>query len=76
MSWLSFKILIFDLLWGLFGWGPASIFDNKQMWHIAGGYMVSHLSSLFLKKYYWVICVFIAIGKEFLDHFIYVLIYF
>jgi hypothetical protein len=38
---------------------------------MAGGYMVSHISSLFFKKYYWTICVFFALIKEAMDHFIF-----
>lgn len=41
------------------------------MYHIAGGYMVSHIASLFLKHYYYLLCIAMAIGKELLDHFIF-----
>lgn len=47
------------------------IFDNRMMEHCAGGYMVSHISSLFFKKYYWIICFFVAIIKETMDHWIF-----
>ena len=47
-----------------------SLLDNRFMYHVAGGYMVSHISSLFLKRYY-VISPIIGIIKELVDHFIF-----
>lgn len=60
----------YELLWFLFGY-DNSLFDNRIMQHIAGGYVISHISSLFLKRKYWLICLFAAIVKESLDHFLF-----
>jgi hypothetical protein len=62
------------LLWFLFGYNNEyhfSLFDNRVIYHICGSYAVSHIFSLFSKKYYWTICPIIAIMKEMLDHFVF-----
>ena len=41
------------------------------MQHMAGGYAVSHIASYFFKDTYWLWSFFIAVLKEFMDHFIF-----
>jgi hypothetical protein len=41
------------------------------MQHIAGGYVVSHISSLFLKNKYWMVCLIVPFVKEIMDHFLF-----
>jgi hypothetical protein len=59
-----------SFLWFLFGYNN-SVFDSRVMYHIAGGYMVSHIASLFFKRYYYLLCIVLAVGKEALDHFVF-----
>lgn len=59
-----------DILWFLIGY-DNSLFDNRFVQHIIGGYMLTHLSSLILRKYFWLIAIFVGIGKELIDHFIF-----
>jgi hypothetical protein len=67
---LYIKHFLYNILWSLFGY-DNSLFDNRFMQHIAGGYAVSHIASLFFKEHYWVCSFFIAIFKEILDHFVF-----
>jgi len=64
------KSFFYDILWKIIGY-DNSLLDNRHIIHIAGGYTVSHILSLFLKKYYWVGCFFIAIFKEICDHYLF-----
>jgi len=59
-----------DFLWPILGYNN-SFFDNRFMNHVAGGYMVNHIASLFLKNYYWMASFFVSIVKELLDHFVF-----
>jgi len=62
--------LIKDFFWRLMGYND-SLFDNRHMYHIAGGYMVAHIASLFFKNHYWVACIVVALVKEAFDHWIF-----
>jgi hypothetical protein len=61
--------VIKQILWFLFGYNN-SVFDNRFIIHIAGAYCVSHITSLFIKKCYYIIlvCFLIGVFKEILDH--------
>ena len=60
----------YQILWFFFGY-KNSLFDNRFMVHIAGGYTVSHIASLFFQNKYWITSFVVAFLKEALDHFIF-----
>lgn len=59
-----------EILWSIIGY-DHSILDNRIVYHICGAYAVTHIASLFFKRYYWTICIFVAILKELVDHFVF-----
>ncbi len=57
------------ILWPIIGYNN-SLFDNRFMMHIAGGYMVCHIAPLFLKNNFWIAALVVAFFKEACDHWI------
>lgn len=61
---------LYQILWKLFGY-KNSFFDNRFMMHVAGGYAVSHIASLYFRNKYWIASIVVALCKEGLDHFVF-----